>query len=270
MATLDLSGSFVDKQSYHSINTSQRLLHFFRADLLAKVVSLYQSDYVLFNMALPDWLCPFLCAEQLTQALTLSAKANLSQVAGLWFGRYATYLRDYDHGAVVLNADNSTWSRAQEMRSRRRQRDADREATVPNWTEMLAFDQENESILHRIRGMAILSNVLSFVDVDIVPRCFYDRAAWDWSRVEAREKDTFVKLIGLYANEVLVRKQGAQLQDMDAFVVRDAEQGMVDAEATYLRWRDQDKIMHHNIGQNVLWMRDITRKTLYWRFHDER
>ena len=115
--------------------------------------------------------------------------------------------------------------------------------------------------------------MLTFVDKNILPKCFYDSEAstsWDWTRVEAREQRNIASLIDSYLNGQMLTDKAIALAKIDAFVVADAEESKVDAEATYLRWRDEDKIMHHSIGQNMLWMRDITRKTLYWRFHDER
>ena len=40
---------------------------------------------------------------------------------------------------------------------------------------MTAFDAEHDSILQRIRGMALLSNVLTFVDKNILPKASQSR-----------------------------------------------------------------------------------------------
>eukprot|EP01084_Bolivina_argentea_P082971 150220_1 len=245
MEELDLSGSFLDKESYHSINTSLRLFQFYRADLLAKVISFYENDYILFNMSLPEWICKFV---------------NINNVIDVRkYGEYSVYYKDYDHD-VIVNESGLIWNRSYEINKRMNKYDT----FIPMFYEMIDFDREYNTLIHKIRGIAILSNILTFVDVDILPLCFRNNG-WDYTIMMNRERKNIIRLIRLYFNQYLGKEN---IDIPNEFVVKDQESNSVNFEQTFIQWRDQDKIIYHNIRNNVLFMRDIPRKQLWERFHN--
>ena len=271
MEQLDLSGSFLDKESYHSINASQRLVQFYRADSLAKVIVFYESDYVLFNMTLPSWICKYLCVyDVIGWLLTVDNGASdhhevdgksLMDIEGLGFGKYSVYFEDYDHEQVVVDRENRTWTREIEMERRRKKYST----LIPMFESMRIFDRAKGTIIHRIRGLVALSNVLSFVDHKILPQCWKDKMTRnleekiDFAKSRERDKDAMIQVIGHYFNGYLKAK-GVQL--IKRMVQLEEGTETIDAKGTFVRWENEDKILYHNIGQNLLWMREAPRR--FW------
>ena len=163
MQRLDLSGSFLDKQSYHTTNGSRKIFQFYRADLLAKVVAFYELDYQLFNVTLPEWICKFIDIKPLGEYVAGKRKQTAEIQEVLDYGEYSTYYKDYDHEAIV-NESGSIWNRTFELKVRRKVY----KTLIYKFYAMMEFDGLYDTIIHKIRGIAALSNVLTFVDRNIL------------------------------------------------------------------------------------------------------
>ena len=267
MMRLDLSGSFLDKQSYHTSNSSRKLFQFYRSDLLAKVIIFYESDYILFNQTLPQWICKFINVEDIIQLLKykdFNEKAKNLEV--LSYGEYSTYYKDYDHDAIVNDSDDDIiWTRNNEMKKRKQYFDT----FIPQFYEMMEFDKEHETIIHKIRGMAVLSNILTFIDRNILPQCFRyqtDKKPWDWTNLLKREKNLIMSLMDNYFN-IYLSDNKIKIPNLFLSKIETKNEEIINVEETFNKWRDEDIILYHNIGNTVIYMREIPRKTLFWSLY---
>ena len=256
MEILDLSGSFLDKESYHTINTSKRIFQFFRSDLIAKVIVYYQNDYILFNMTLPEWICKFLDVKLLIYELEKSLNNNnynfnKKKIKILSYGEYSIYNKDYDHNAII-NESNIIWNRKNELKKREKEHNTN----IYMFNEMIEFDNNYNTIIHKIRGIITLYNILTFVDYKILPKCFrydnninYKNDKWDFTKSFQNKRKIMINLINTYFNHYIPYKN---IKINKNFIFGGDEE-------TFNKWRNDDKILYVNIQHNVLWMRDIPR-----------
>ena len=274
MQTLDLSGSFLDKQSYHTTNGSTKLFQMYRADLLAKVVAFYELDYKLFNISLPEWICKFTDIVDLARFADRSIHKTMpGSKEVLSYGQFSTYYKDYDHQAIV-NESGLLWNRTYELTQRRKAYTT----LIYKFYEMKEFDEKHDTIISKIRGIAALSNMLTIVDRSILPKCFtkslpHGFKPWNLMGIIEREKKLLTQIIDGYFNKFLLFPKNKHIHLPDEFVYRLVDiDGIlkVNAMETFNKWRNNDKVMYYNIQQSVSFMREVPRKDIFWNIYNRK
>lgn len=273
MQRLDLSGSFLDKKSWHTTNGSTKLFQMYRADLLAKVIAFYELDYKLFNITLPEWICKFIDIEELNEfagSPLHKTMPNAKQV--LSYGQYSSYYKDYDHTAIV-NESGLIWNRSYELTERRKAYTT----LIDKFYEMKEFDEKHETIISNIRGIAALSNMLTIVDRSILPQCFTQQVQgfkpWNFMGRIEREQKSITSVIHKYFNKYLLLSVNQHIKIPDGFVYKSMDiDGVIKVNAleTFNQWKSNDKVMYHNIQESMSYMREVPRKDIFWALYNRK